>query len=128
MKNSKIFFSWILSLVLIICTLILPIAQDVAYFGAKADTVPAIAYESSGNFSTLAENGTDEDDLAVTSRLLELIFGKGKNRQKGSLIKLCPGGDAFGVKIYGSGVTVAKVVTELSDTERGIGGFGSTGK
>ena len=115
MKNSKIFFSWILSLVLILSTFASTIVQDTVSLGAKADTVPAIAYESGEVFSALSNsNGTDEEDFTVSSRLLELIFGKGKTKQKGSLIKLCPGGDAFGVKIYGSGITVTKVVTELS--------------
>ena len=46
----------------------------------------------------------------VGSRFFELIFGK-KDKSKKD-IYLCPSGDAFGVKISGSGVTVSKIINE----------------
>ena len=44
------------------------------------------------------------DNVRVSSRLLELFFGKDDTKE----IKLCPGGDVFGVKIKQNGVTVAE--------------------
>ena len=52
------------------------------------------------------------DDVAVSSRFLELLFGKRKDSEKGNEggsageVMLCPGGDVFGVKIARESVSV----------------------
>ena len=53
-------------------------------------------------------NGADTE---YASRFIELIFGK-RGEEKKEEILLCPGGDVFGIKINGVGVTVAEVVSE----------------
>ena len=61
--------------------------------------------------STLPDNSID-----VGSRFFELIFGKKEeDKNERNDIYLCPGGDAFGVKISGSGVTVSKIINGASD-------------
>lgn len=90
-----------------------------APFTPKSDeklyTVSTLSYENSLGGAASEYKSTDEDGgVLVGSRLFELIFGGGKEDKSYKDIKLCPGGDAFGVKICGSGVTVTKVVTELS--------------
>ena len=52
-----------------------------------------------------------DGDTEYASRFAELIFGK-RTRQNESDIMLCPGGDVFGIKISGVGVTVAEVLSE----------------
>lgn len=52
------------------------------------------------------------EDCEVGSRFFELIFGKKEKLNKKEDIYLCPSGDAFGVKISGSGVTVSKIISE----------------
>ncbi|MBE6645250.1 MAG: PDZ domain-containing protein [Ruminococcaceae bacterium] len=56
------------------------------------------------------------DSIEVGSRFFELIFGKKEQKQASKDIYLCPGGDAFGVKISGSHVTVSKVINETDDS------------
>ena len=80
-----------------------PDFRDVAPIGECECMALAAEYDTGG-----------EDSVTVGSRFYELIFGKKQARQKTEDIKLCPGGDAFGVKICGSGVTVTKIVTDLS--------------
>ncbi len=46
-------------------------------------------------------------DVAVGSRFFELLFGKDKEE-----IRLCPGGDAFGILINEDGVTVTEVTED----------------
>ena len=54
----------------------------------------------------------ESTSVEVGSRFWELIFGKKDKNEKTNNIYLCPGGDAFGIKISGSGVTVSKIVNE----------------
>ena len=55
---------------------------------------------------------TSEDATEVGSRFFELIFGKKDKNKQTEARQLCLGGDAFGVKISGSGVTVSKIIKE----------------
>ena len=62
-------------------------------------------FTAGGTKSTLPDNSID-----VGSRFFELIFGKKEeDKNERNDIYLCPGGDAFGVKISGIGVTVSKI-------------------
>ena len=45
-------------------------------------------------------------DITIDLRLKDLFFGKARPKNEDETIYLCPGGDAFGVKICGSGVKV----------------------
>ena len=45
-------------------------------------------------------------DFTIDLRLKDLFFGKANRATRDETIYLCPGGDAFGVKICGSGVRV----------------------
>jgi stage IV sporulation protein B len=59
-----------------------------------------------------------EDDIEIGSRFADLIFGKGDKGACNREVKetyLCPGGDAFGVKILDGRVSVARVITELKE-------------
>lgn len=56
------------------------------------------------------------EEIEVGSRFFELIFGKKERKPESKDIYLCPGGDAFGVKISGSGVTVSKITNETATT------------
>ena len=115
MKNRRTIFPSVLSLLLIICLISLCTLNSESGLFAKNDTVQAIAYENTAACENKSEDFSGErETVTVGSRLLELIFGKNKSGKSYEDIKLCPGGDAFGVKICGSGVTVTKVVTELS--------------
>jgi stage IV sporulation protein B len=51
------------------------------------------------------------EDVEYASRLIELIFGK-RGEEKKEEILLCPGGDVFGIKINGVGVTVTEVISD----------------
>ena len=62
-----------------------------------------------GGRSVSAESKGEDTEYA--SRFIELIFGK-RGEEKKEEILLCPGGDVFGIKISGVGVTVAEVVSE----------------
>ena len=53
-----------------------------------------------------------EGDLRVSSRILDLFREKPKTQEK--TLYLCPGGQAFGMKIHQSGVTVTTVTDEKS--------------
>ncbi len=63
--------------------------------------------------ANISYSKASEEDINVGSRFKDLIFGKGKKKQAEELY-LCPGGDAFGVKIFGCDVTVSEVISELS--------------
>ena len=69
-------------------------------------SLTARAEESETNTEYNEEIYTEvlSDNVKVSSRLLELFFGKDEKSE----IKLCPGGDVFGVKIKQNGVTVAE--------------------
>lgn len=56
------------------------------------------------------------DSVEVGSRFFELIFGKKDKTQSSDKKRLCLGGDAFGVRISGSGVTVSKIINESDAT------------
>ena len=56
-----------------------------------------------------------ENERAVASRFWELFFGTEYSSAEKD-IYLCPGGDAFGVKIFGSCVTVTKATDEGAHT------------
>ena len=92
-----------LSLILIICTAF-------SFFGTKA-----FADSSYTVTSTPTCKCTSSLDTEVSSRFKELIFGKKKTEDTSHLpTHLCPGGDAFGIKIEGGSVTVSQVIGELS--------------
>lgn len=102
MKNKK--GRVILSLLLSVYTFLIPasICTEAAEIH-QADEAVAASTES-------AEKATDtalalSDNVQVSSRIWELIFGKEK---KPSNIMLCPGGDVFGVKIRQRNVSVAE--------------------
>ena len=57
-----------------------------------------------------------EDATEVGSRFFELIFGKKDKEAAPQALRLCPGGDAFGIKISGSGVTVSKIIKESASS------------
>ena len=118
MKNKIIFLGSALSLLLTFFLLSAPTVVGGVQKWAETDTVLAVSCEDGQNCTASPQYVSDTDEgVAVSSRLLELIFGGGKCKKSYKDIKLCPGGDAFGVKICGSGVTVTKVVTELASGE-----------
>ena len=100
--KKSVFKSALFSAIALI--LLLSSAVSVSADSSRLDTYPTEA----------AKAGSSDGSVAVGSRFFELIFGKGEPGESREDIFLCPGGDAFGVKICGSGVTVNKVVTELS--------------
>jgi ATP-dependent Clp protease ATP-binding subunit ClpX len=55
-----------------------------------------------------------QNEPRVASRIGELIFGGSRNKQNED-IYLCPGGDAFGVKICGGIVSVSRVIDTASN-------------
>ena len=115
MKNKITIFASIVSLVLAFSLLSPTQLAFRSDGGEKLYTVAAVSYENAQNAAAYEQGGAQSDGgVEVGSRLLELIFGGGKKNKSYKDIKLCPGGDAFGVKICGSGVTVTKVITELS--------------
>ena len=80
------------------------------YKNLLASLITACIILTSGGQSVYAE-GARSDDVEYASRFIELIFGKKKNERVEEVL-LCPGGDVFGIKITGVGVTVAEVVSE----------------
>ncbi len=99
----------ILSLLLSVCAIYSALGiQCFADSGIKAQSEPkddtVCAYLSVSN----------EEDIKVGSRLKDLFFGKGDDKDTRDELYLCPGGDAFGVKICGCEVTVTKVISEIS--------------
>jgi len=104
-SNKKIIYSCIfaiLTLTLIFTSGVNVMAKDSVNFK------DAHGLLSSGGISK------EDDSVTVGSRFLELIFGKKEEKKAESNIYLCPGGDAFGVKISGSGVTVSKIINDTS--------------
>ena len=77
-------------------------------------TVNAFALSSESSIASTQRRTSDS--VEVGSRFFELIFGKKDKNKPSENIRLCLGGDAFGVKISGSGVTVSKIVNESSGT------------
>ena len=65
--------------------------------------------DASGAYITAVQN-----EPRVASRIGELIFGGSRNKQNED-IYLCPGGDAFGVKICGGIVSVSRVIDTASN-------------
>ena len=114
MKNKTTIFVDAISAVLVFSLLLCARALHPTGGDAKLCTVSAITYQNAQSGTASGTLQSDEDGALVGSRLYELIFGSGKDKKSYKDIKLCPGGDAFGVKICGSGVTVTKVITELS--------------
>ena len=114
MKNKTTIFVSAISAVLVFSLLLCARALHPTGGDAKLCTVSAITYQNAQSGTASGTLQSDEDGALVGSRLYELIFGSGKDKKSYKDIKLCPGGDAFGVKICGSGVTVTKVITELS--------------
>ncbi len=98
MKNRNYKFKALFSFLLIICLLS-------STFLINADA----SYTDNNNPAAAGST--------VSSRFAELIFGKRKSAEKNEEIYLCPGGDAFGVKICGGTVTVSRVIDALSDGE-----------
>ena len=59
-----------------------------------------------------------KEETVVASRIWELIFGTDNATAKESEAKqLCPGGEAFGVKICGGGVTVQRITNADCNTK-----------
>ena len=114
MKNKTTILSGAISAVLVFSLLLCARVAHPTDGDAKLCTVSAITYQNAQSGTASGALQSDEDSVLVGSRLYELIFGSGKDKKSYKDIKLCPGGDAFGVKICGSGVTVTKVITELS--------------
>lgn len=114
MKKRRTIFPRLLSLVLILSVFSAPSIRTRVDTREKLNTVSDYAYLSVQQSDSNCTLQQKNDSVAVGSRLFELIFGKKKSNGSYEDIKLCPGGDAFGVKIFGSGITVTKVVTELS--------------
>ena len=75
-------------------------------------TVNALALSNESTLISLQSNSGGS--VEVGSRFFELIFGKKDKNKPSETIRLCLGGDAFGVKISGSGVTVSKIVHETA--------------
>ncbi|MBQ8380381.1 MAG: SpoIVB peptidase [Clostridia bacterium] len=94
MKNNRSKIKSTLSLIFILCLL--------SAFILSADA--ATGSRSAGH--------QDDGGIEVGSRFHELIFGKKEEKKAEEDIYLCPGGDAFGVKIRGGGVSVSKVIDE----------------
>ncbi|MBR2651078.1 MAG: hypothetical protein IKD45_05400 [Clostridia bacterium] len=74
----------------------------------------------SSAFSVSADaSGADitdrQNESRVASRIIELIFGSGGKKHQNEDIYLCPGGDAFGVKICGGTVSVSRVIDTASN-------------
>jgi stage IV sporulation protein B len=65
------------------------------------------AYFDSNTAGRAELSASSNREIEVGSRFKDLIFGKKEEPKKETY--LCPGGDAFGVKICGTGVTVTKV-------------------
>ena len=107
-KNKKIKTKKHFSFVALIC---LTLAVSTVNAEANSTQVVGAFQERACTFSSA--DSSREDAVTVGSRFYELLFGKKEKRQTKEQIFLCPGGDAFGVKICGSGVTVAKVVTDI---------------
>lgn len=68
------------------------------------------------NVKDTLEYNASKESVEVGSRFFELIFGKKEEKQANKDIYLCPGGDAFGVKISGSHVTVSKIIDETANS------------
>ena len=64
-------------------------------------------------FTTGAYAKSERDDVIIKSRITELLFGRKEKKSSG--LMLIPGGDVFGVKISGVGVSVSRVLTEESE-------------
>ena len=71
----------------------------------------ALIFGVSGR-GVFAESG--QDDVEYASRFIELIFGKRKEEEKTGVL-LCPGGEAFGIKLAGVGVTISEVISEAAE-------------
>ena len=67
------------------------------------------AYFDSNSTGRAELSASSSREIEVGSRFKELIFGKKEQPKKQTY--LCPGGDAFGVKICGTGVTVTSVTS-----------------
>jgi len=64
-------------------------------------------------FTTGAFAKSERDEVVIKSRITELLFGK--KEKNSSALMLIPGGDVFGVKISGVGVSVSRVLTDESE-------------
>ncbi len=67
-----------------------------------------------GNISTAITVAERKNDIEIRSRLKELFFGKVEKEKDEKTLYLCPGGDAFGVKICEGRVTVSKIVSDTA--------------
>ncbi len=64
---------------------------------------------------TLGLGSGEKSDTVIASRFGELLFGKRDENADGAL-RLCPGGDVFGVRINGAGVRVSKILSDKDST------------
>ena len=100
MKKSISKARTLFSLLLIICSLF-------SVFNAE------IYADSSRIINSDYHDAYCQKDVEIGYRLKDLIFGKKKTKSESTTpLYLCPGGDAFGVKIIGGNVTVTEVITE----------------
>ena len=71
-------------------------------FGMEKGDTGSIESFSVQNIST---DFTEDDNVKISSRFLELLFKRGEKKEE---IRLCPSGEAFGIIINEDGVTVTK--------------------
>ena len=107
-----------ISLILLICLIF---TFGINVHASAIDISADINSQRNEDYVSAFAKNDSEENVTVASRFYELIFGKKQVRQKTEDIKLCPGGYAFGVKICGIGVTVTKIVTELSSGALRVG-------
>ena len=104
MKNKKT-----KNLIFALLTACLIFTSNINAYALESSTKSSTNYDS-----TLSESNCSNNSIEVGSRFFELIFGKKERKQSNKNIELCLGGDAFGVKISGSGVTVSKIINETT--------------
>ncbi len=79
-------------------------------------------YISAISHTATAKRAVDENEKRqVGSRFYELLFGKGSGRQAPTkTVLLCPAGEAFGIKIHGTGVRVTSAVPNGKADSEGL--------
>ena len=105
-RGVKMFYRTIKGILSIILISVIGISS-VNVTASACQSVPASA----------SANG-DSEEVEIGSRFADLIFGKGgkgTRERKVNETYLCPGGDAFGVKILDGRVSVARVITTLEE-------------
>ncbi len=93
---------------------ILTLGACYSAFGMNCSAYDGSVNSKEKNISYTLTADLHNEDINIGSRFKDLIFGKGKKSNSKEEIYLCPGGDAFGVKIFGCEVTVSEVISDLS--------------